>query len=72
MAGDLHGANTLGGNSLAEILVFGKKVGKYKSIYSKKLSLHSRSLSEIQNANNRINSQIKEGVEIGRQLENEI
>ena len=35
VAGGLHGANRLGGNSLAEILVFGKKVGQAAAHFSK-------------------------------------
>jgi len=38
VAGGLHGANRLGGNSLAEILVFGKISGKSASSYSKSLN----------------------------------
>mgnify|MGYP003304558014 CR=1 FL=1 len=36
VAGGLHVANRLGGNSLAEILVFGKITGKQASIFAKK------------------------------------
>ncbi|MCL5427893.1 MAG: FAD-binding protein [Candidatus Marsarchaeota archaeon] len=34
-AGGLHGANRLGGNSLAEILVFGKHAGEHASDYAR-------------------------------------
>ena len=37
VAGGLHGANRLGGNSLAEILIFGKRAGIASSKYSKKI-----------------------------------
>lgn len=35
-ASGVHGANRLGGNSLADLLVFGKYVGEYASDYAKK------------------------------------
>ena len=35
VAGGLHGANRLGGNSLAEILIFGRRAGIAASKYSK-------------------------------------
>ena len=36
--GGVHGANRLGGNSMAVLPVFGKRAGKYASEYAKKLS----------------------------------
>jgi succinate dehydrogenase / fumarate reductase flavoprotein subunit len=35
-AGGLHGANRLGGNSLSDLLVFGKRAGEYAAEYAKK------------------------------------
>jgi len=32
----LHGANRLGGNSLSDLLVFGKRAGEFAAIYAKK------------------------------------
>jgi succinate dehydrogenase / fumarate reductase flavoprotein subunit len=34
-AAGLHGANRLGGNSLSDLLVFGKRAGEFAAIYSK-------------------------------------
>src|SRR5207302_6035 len=34
-AGGLHGANRLGGNSLSDLLVFGKRAGEYAAHYAK-------------------------------------
>jgi len=34
-AAGLHGANRLGGNSLSDLLVFGKRAGEYAAIYAK-------------------------------------
>ena len=41
-AGGLHGANRLGGNSLAEILIFGKRAGLASVNYSNELSYQVR------------------------------
>src|SRR4029078_3408708 len=35
-AAGLHGANRLGGNSLSDLLVFGKRAGEYAAAYAKK------------------------------------
>src|SRR5689334_24543852 len=34
----LHGANRLGGNSLSDLLVFGKRAGQYAACYAKENS----------------------------------
>ena len=50
VTGGLHGANRLGGNSLAEILVFGKIAGACASKYSKSSSHKYAPLSIIKSA----------------------
>lgn len=37
-AAGLHGANRLGGNSLSDLLVFGKRAGEYAAIYAKNIA----------------------------------
>jgi succinate dehydrogenase / fumarate reductase flavoprotein subunit len=46
----LHGANRLGGNSLIELLVFGKVVGRAAAEYSATLSAQSRSTAVVNEA----------------------
>ena len=38
VAGGLHGANRLGGNSLSDLVVFGRRAGLYAAEYAKNLS----------------------------------
>jgi succinate dehydrogenase / fumarate reductase, flavoprotein subunit len=38
VAGGMHGANRLGGNSLSDLLVFGKRAGEYAAAYAKELA----------------------------------
>jgi succinate dehydrogenase / fumarate reductase flavoprotein subunit len=38
VAGGMHGANRLGGNSLGDLLVFGKRAGEYAADYASSLS----------------------------------
>jgi len=43
----LHGANRLGGNSLSDLLVFGKRAGEYAAAFSKENSLGSVNVEEL-------------------------
>ena len=65
----LHGANRLGGNSLAEILIFGKRAGAAASKRSKNIDVHKRSKKVIENAHENLNSYIKNGSEVARPLQ---
>ena len=50
----LHGANRLGGNSLIELLVFGRIVGKAAAEYSDSLTAHVRSAEAVNEARKEI------------------
>ena len=65
----LHGANRLGGNSLAEILIFGKRAGAAASRRSQNIDVHKRSKKVIENAHENLNSYIKNGSEVARPLQ---
>jgi succinate dehydrogenase flavoprotein subunit len=43
----LHGANRLGGNSLSDLLVFGKRAGQYAALYAKENSLGAVNPDEV-------------------------
>ena len=72
VAGGLHGANRLGGNSLAEILIFGKRAGIASAKYSKKIDRQLRSQKAISSAHENINKFIKNGNVLVRSLQNEL
>ena len=59
----LHGANRLGGNSLAEILIFGAHAGLAASNLSKCLSSQKRSNQVISECNDNLDSLISRGNE---------
>ena len=61
VAAGLHGANRLGGNSLAEILVFGKLVGEKSVLYSKTYNLNFDAKNILKEANKNIERFIKKG-----------
>ncbi|HEX8765600.1 MAG TPA: fumarate reductase/succinate dehydrogenase flavoprotein subunit, partial [Candidatus Acidoferrum sp.] len=48
----LHGANRLGGNSLSDLLVFGKRAGQYAAYYAKENSLGAIHPNEVAAAEN--------------------
>ena len=72
VAGGLHGANRLGGNSLAEIIIFGRRAGMAASKYSRNIDQQMRSNKAIAIAHENINKFIKNGNELVRPLQNEL
>ncbi|WP_349930107.1 FAD-binding protein [Glutamicibacter mishrai] len=66
----LHGANRLGGNSLIELLVFGRIVGQGAANYSRSLTSHRRSQAAIDHARNAVQSLVSsDGQENVRSLQ---
>ncbi len=59
----LHGANRLGGNSLAEILIFGAHAGLAASKFSKSIHTQKRSQKAISKCHDNLNSTISKGDE---------
>jgi succinate dehydrogenase / fumarate reductase flavoprotein subunit len=72
VAGGLHGANRLGGNSLAEILIFGKRAGDAAAHRSINMDIQQRSRQVIRDAHEKIDSFIKNGTEVARPLQREL
>lgn len=72
VAGGLHGANRLGGNSLAEILIFGKVVGEEASLLSKSINFQIRSNEVIEMAHENIDKVVKKGSFLSIPLHHEL
>ena len=72
VTGGLHGANRLGGNSLAEILIFGKRSGSAAALRSMNMLSQQRSPQVIKNAHCKIDSFIKNGNNVARPLQREL
>lgn len=65
----LHGANRLGGNSLSETLVFGRRAGEAAASFSAGCDVQLRSRSVIKAAGEELDSFTKEGDEFARPLQ---
>ncbi len=65
ITGGLHGANRLGGNSLADILIFGRRAGIWSAKYALHLETGNREIlkAQLQNEIKRINSYLGSGEE---------
>ncbi|MHB1929006.1 MAG: FAD-binding protein, partial [Acidimicrobiales bacterium] len=46
VAGGMHGANRLGGNSLSDLLVFGRRAGEYAASYASDMAERRPSASD--------------------------
>ena len=65
----VHGANRLGGNSLAEILVFGKIAGEWAADFSENLDLQMRNRSIINDAIEELDELTSNGEQLARPLQ---
>jgi succinate dehydrogenase / fumarate reductase, flavoprotein subunit len=65
----LHGANRLGGNSLAETVVFGKRVGEAAAAYSQSHETQVRSRTTVAAAHDDLNALLSTGDELARPLQ---
>ena len=72
VTGGLHGANRLGGNSLAETVVFGQRAGSFAAAYSRSIGGQARSQNAVNRAMADLDGLIKDGDELGRPLQREI
>jgi succinate dehydrogenase / fumarate reductase flavoprotein subunit len=65
----LHGANRLGGNSLAETLVFGRRAGQFAAARSLALIHSERDPQAVQAAHAELDALIRPGSELARPLQ---
>ncbi len=65
----LHGANRLGGNSLAETLVFGRRAGEFAAQHAQTISAQHRSTAVIRAAHDNLDQRIRPGTEMARPLQ---
>ncbi|MDX1646383.1 MAG: fumarate reductase/succinate dehydrogenase flavoprotein subunit [Longimicrobiales bacterium] len=66
VAGGLHGANRLGGNSLSDLVVFGKRAGEHAARFAVEHPSYSVSASEIEGAAGEALAPLNRGVtEVG-------
>jgi succinate dehydrogenase / fumarate reductase, flavoprotein subunit len=69
VAAGLHGANRLGGNSLAETVVFGRRAGEAAAGYSAARDLQLRARDVVRDADEELSSLIRHGSEFARPLQ---
>jgi succinate dehydrogenase / fumarate reductase flavoprotein subunit len=65
----VHGANRLGGNSLAEVLVFGRRAGQSAAEFSANIKAQLRNPGIIQFAQDELDALTKPGDELARPLQ---
>jgi succinate dehydrogenase / fumarate reductase flavoprotein subunit len=65
----VHGANRLGGNSLAEVLVFGRRAGHSAAEFSANINAQLRNQGIILAAQDELDALIKPGDELARPLQ---
>jgi succinate dehydrogenase / fumarate reductase flavoprotein subunit len=65
----LHGANRLGGNSLAETVIFGRRAGAAATAHSQESEVQRRSKKAVQEAEDDLQGLIKPGSELARPLQ---
>lgn len=68
----LHGANRLGGNSLVETLVFGRRAGEAAAHFSAQRESRLRSRRAIDDAHAHLDGLIHPGTELSRVLQREV
>ena len=68
----LHGANRLGGNSLVETLVFGRRAGEAAARFSLERESRLRSRKVIDEAHAELDSLIHNGTELSRALQRQV
>jgi succinate dehydrogenase / fumarate reductase flavoprotein subunit len=69
VAAGLHGANRLGGNSLAETVVFGRRAGEAAAEYSAGRDIQLRARDVVRAAHEELSSFIHPGSEFARPLQ---
>jgi len=69
VAAGLHGANRLGGNSLAETVVFGRRAGEAAARWSASRDVQLRSRDTVRAANDDLSSLIRPGRQFARPLQ---
>jgi succinate dehydrogenase / fumarate reductase flavoprotein subunit len=69
VTGGVHGANRLGGNSLVETLVFGRRAGAAAAAYSQARETRVRAGAAVAAANEDLDGLIGEGDELARPLQ---